>query len=461
MSRGRVALIAAGVAPAVFMLFLSVGRAAATSGTGGSHAPKTPIQHLVVVMQENHTFDNYFGTYPGADGIPAGAAMPVNPAKGPQPAVRPFHIGDRSIKDLSHTVQSATIALNGGRMNGFVRAQNLVGSSGTQSMGHYDGTDVPFYWNVADRYVLFDHFFTSALGGSFMNHVYWVAGGPGNATQTVPAGGLRVTTIFDRLQKAGVSWKFYIENYDPSITYRTLTRTMNANRASQATWCPLLDIARFIDNPALRSHIVDLSQYYTDLRDGTLPQVSYIVPSGSSEHPPGSLKAGQRKVGGLVNALIGSRAWKSSAFMVSYDDWGGWYDHVRPPKRDMNGDGFRAPALLVSPYARAHFIDHTTLDFTSILKFIEQNWNVAPLSRLDATAGSMMGAFDFSQPPRPASVIPLDRTAASPPASTGRKAILYPAYAVVGVISLTLIAWALFRPTRRPASGSLHWDGGS
>ena len=160
----------------------------------------------------------------------------------------------------------------------------------------------------SDLYVLFDHFFSSSLGGSFLNHVYWVGAGAGNATQSVPIGGLKLTTIFDRLQQAGVSWKFYVQNYDPTITYRTLPHLTNANRASQAVWCPLLDIPRFLDDPALRSHIVGLSQYYSDLRDGTLPAVAYIAPSGASEHPPGSLATGQRFVHGLVNALMMSRS---------------------------------------------------------------------------------------------------------------------------------------------------------
>jgi len=421
----------------------------ASSATGhrSSHAPTTPIKHFVVLLQENHTFDNYFGTYPGADGIPRGVCMPVNPAHGPRPCVRPFHIGYRAIVDLDHSELSARHDLSGGKMDGFVGAQRLRSIDAKQAMGYYNGSDLPFYWNMADRYVLFDHFFSSALGGSFINHVYWMAGQTGNSSDSVPHGGLKVTTIFDRLQQAGLSWKVYVQNYDPSITYRTLRGLANPNRASQAVWVPLLDIPRFLDNPALRPHIVDLSQYYRDLRDGTLPDVAYIAPSGASEHPPGSLATGQRFVRGLVNAMMASEEWSSSAFMMAYDDWGGWYDHVKPPHRDAHGDGFRVPAMLVSPYAREHVIIHTDLDFTSMLKFIEQNWRLRPLTRLDATAGSMMGAFNFRQAPRVPDIIPQLRATPPKPVNPARDPLLYGLYGV-GVsfaVGIVLFAWKTSR----------------
>jgi phospholipase C len=420
--------------------------AAATAG-GGAHSPATPIHHFVVLLQENHTFDNYFGTYPGADGFPKHVCVPANPAAGPRPCVRPFHIGNRSIIDLDHSQSSALMDLGHGRMNGFVRAQSIRTGDGAQAMGYYNASDIPLYWNVADRYVLFDHFFSADLGGSFLNHVYWIAAGAGNASQSIPPGGLRLTTIFDRLQQAGVSWKFYVQNYDPAINYRTVPHLKNPNRASQAVWCPLLDIPRFLDNPALRSHIVGLSQYYSDLRRGTLPAVAYIAPSGASEHPPGSLATGQRFVHGLVNALMMSRSWDSSAFLEAYDDWGGWYDHVLPPTRNGHADGFRVPAVLISAYARRHYVDHTGLDFMSMLKFVEQNWHLRPLTRLDASAGSMMGAFDFRQAPRKPAIIPLQRTAA-PPGRTVRDVVLYILYSLGVVFAAALIVMAVRH--RRP-----------
>lgn len=229
------------------------------------------------------------------------------------------------------------------------------------------------------------------------------------------------------------------------------TRTRNVGRSRQLTdrgsqivWVPPLDYARYLDNPKLFSHIVDMSQYYCDLNRGRLPEVAYIAPSGSSEHPPGSIQAGERFVRAIMNALIESKYWKKSAFMWSYDDWGGWYDHVKPPKVDKFGYGFRAPALLVSPYARHAYTDHTTLDFTSIRKFIEENWNLKPLTMRDARASSLMGAFDFSQTPRARAIVPALR-GIKPPATPNRS-IINPAYILAFVLTLALIFFASRRP---------------
>ncbi len=434
---------------AAALLILTVAAAPAVSASTSSHAARTPIKHFIVVMQENHTFDNYFGTYPGANGIPAGTRMPLDAGAVSPTYATPFHIGGGAATDLNHSISAATMAYHGGRMDGFSKAQDL-GLPAKQVMGYYNGSDLPLYWNMADRYVLFDRFFSSARGGSLINHYYWVAAGIGGANGSSISRPLDVTTIFDRLQQAGVSWKFYVQNYDPRVTYKTLPPASVANAGSQTVWVPLLDIPRFVNDPRLSSHIVDLSQYFTDLRNGTLPQVAYIVPSGASEHPPGSLMAGQQYVSSLLNSLMASSAWSSSAFMLAYDDWGGWYDHVPPPHRDANGNGFRVPALLVSPYARRHFIDHTTLDFTSILAFIERNWNLRPLTRLDATSQSIGGAFDFNQSPRPAAFIPLSRSGSPAHATTVRDLALYSLYGIGALLAVgfLLVANGLVRRGR-------------
>lgn len=383
---------------------------AAQADTAGQPAqPKTPIQHLVVLMQENHTFDNYFGTYPGADGIPSGVRMPVDPKNPSAGYVEPWHLGNTTITDLSHSSATWADQFNKGKMDGFVSALMQRNQDGRIAMGYYDDRDLPYYWNLADNYVLFDRFFSSATDGSFGNHMYWVAAIPpvtdrGRALSEKLAG---VPTIFDRLQEAGVSWKFYVQNYDPSITYRNVGNA--GNRASQVVWVPLLNFDRFLDKPELFSHIVDLSQYYQDVRDGTLPAVAYIIPSGASEHPPQYPASGERFTKTLLQELMRSSAWSSSAFMVMYDDWGGWYDHVSPPQVDKYGLGARVPVILVSPYARKGFIDHTQLDFTSVLKFIEANWGLATLAERDARANNFLTAFDFAQAPRQAVFLPAER----------------------------------------------------
>ena len=401
---------------------------------------KTPIQHFVVLMQENHTFDNYFGTYPGANGIPQGTCMPVNPLdKKNTECIEPFHIGDRPIDDLDHSLSTFNFQYNDGKMNGFVYALNQRNQNGAMAMGYYDDRDLPYYWNLADEYVLFDNFFSSDHGGSFANHMYWASAHPGG-DEFAKNGYADIETIFDRLEERGVSWKFYVQNYDPQITYRTLSQ-ISGNRASQVIWVPLLNIDRFLDDPKLSSHIVDLNQYFVDLENGTLPEVAYIAPSGASEHPPGSIRSGQKFVKSLIQALMRSDAWDSSAFLLLYDDWGGWYDHVAPPQVDKNGYGMRVPALLISSYARRGHIDSTLLDFTSVLKFIEENWDIKPLAARDAQAKSFMSAFDFSMSPREPAFIPFERVVKEERVEP-RRVVIYAAYGGALAFAALLMIWA-------------------
>jgi phospholipase C len=424
---------------------------AKASSTQAAVQPKTPIQHLLVLMQENHTFDNYFGTYPGADGLPNNVQMPVDPAKPAAGVVTPWHIGTSTITDLSHNAATYLDQFDNGKMDGFVSALNKRNQDGRQAMGYYDDRDIPYYWNLAENYVLFDHFFSSAKDGSFANHMYWVA-----AANPQPANGLdlatilgNVPTIFDRLQAAGISWKFYVENYDPSITYRNLAT--QGNRESQVIWVPLLNFDRFIDDPTLSSHIVDLNQYYVDLQQNTLPAVAYIVPSGASEHPPQSPTSGERNVKNLLQELMRSSSWNSSAFMLLYDDWGGWYDHVVPPQVDQDGYGGRVPGLLISPYARKGFIDSTQLDFTSILKFIEDNWNISSLTTRDANANNFLSAFDFNQAPREASFLAATTANAEAAKKAPNKAIFL-TYGLALLLAVLAIVFAYYRRLRSRVS---------
>ncbi len=417
------------------------GMVAAAPG-GDTHQAKTPIQHLMVLLQENHTFDNYFGTYPGADGLPLNTTMPIdlkNPAAG---TIQPWHIGNSTITDLSHTANTFKGQYDKGKMDGFVSYLNGINQNGQLSMGYYDGTDIPYYWNLADNYVLFDRFFSSASDGSFANHMYWVAGVSPVALRGQKLADIlaNVPTIFDRLQAAGVSWKFYVENYDPEITYRN--QIAAGNKASQVIWVPLLNFDRFIDDPNLSSHIVDLNQYYVDLQHGTLPAVSFMVPSGASEHPPQKPVTGERTVKNLIQELMRSSSWDSSAFMLLYDDWGGWYDHVTPPQVDNFGYGLRVPALLVSPYARKGYIDNTQLDFTSILKFVEENWNITPLASRDTAASNFLEAFDFEMSPRSPVFISSARVNNGATAKRDPSSIIYTTYGLALLVSVLVIGFA-------------------
>jgi phospholipase C len=280
--------------------------------------------------------------------------------------------------------------------------------------------------------------FSSDHGGSFANHMFWVSGQQGGSRVT-SEGYDDILTIFDRLEEGGISWKFYVQNYDPGINYRT-AHLISGNRASQIIWVPVLNIARFLDDPELSSHIVDLSEYFTDLENGTLPAVAYIAPAGASEHPPGSIRSGQKFVKSLIQALMRSSAWDSSALMVTYDDWGGWYDHVNPPQVDEHGFGMRVPAFMVSAYAKRGHIDKTVLDFTSIMKFIEENWDIEPLAERDANANNFLTAFDFSVPPREPVFIPFERVVKEERVEP-RRYVIYAAYGGALVLGVLMFIW--------------------
>jgi phospholipase C len=332
-------------------------------------------------------------------------------------------------------------------MDGFVSAQAAVGSDAGLAMGHYDERDVPFSWNIAEAYVTFDHFFSSARGGSVWNHMFWVAGAAGSETDAIPAEGFGdLPTIFDRLEGAGVSWKFYVQNYDPTITYRNHQGMID--RGSQVARAPLLAFGRFLDDPRLFGRIADLSEYYVDLEQGTLPAVSYIVPAGGGAHTAASIRAAEQLGGSVINALTRSTAWPTSMLLWTYSGWGGWYDHMVPPQVDSHGYGFRVPAVLVSPYARKGFVDHTQLDYASIVRFITDNWELPALAARDATAETFVGAFDFANPGRPPAFASSTREA-STTRREPQRAIIFVVYGIALIGALTLIGVAVQR-SRRP-----------
>ena len=442
------------------------------------------IQHVVFLMQENHTFDNYFFAFPGVDqpqgpdcqpnwiptpvpvakpspsptASPSPGASPTaspTPSSTPRPTPAPtavpsatdcyvrFHLSSHRTVDLNHSTEAALRAFDGGKMDGFAAAQAQYNLPTELATGYYDGTDLPIYYNLASDYVLAQRFFSSAMGSSEINHMYSIAARGGGA---LPSGGYDFPTIFDRLQAAGVSWKFYVQNYDPAITF--LSSDPANKKVAQLIWAPLLNFSRFVKDPALSSHIVDLQQYYKDLADGQLPAVAYLVPSGLSEHPPGDITAGQSFAVTTVTSLMRSSAWNSSLFTLTWDDWGGWYDHVAPPQVDADGYGFRVPAIIVSPYARHGTIDNTTYDFTSVLRFIEDNWSLQPLTARDATANSIANALDLSQPPAPP-IFPAQTYPVTTTVDSTNRPTLLALYAGVVAFAIICGAFLLLRPRRR------------
>ncbi len=408
---------------------------------------KSPIQHAIFLMGDGRSFDTMFGTYPGADGIPADVCMPADPASPTGPCFPPLWVGDRTVPRFGQSSAVFATQYNTGKMNGFIHGQPAAGSEAPLVMGHYDERDVPFSWNVADAYVLFDRFFSSTTGGNLQNRMAWVTGTTGTAQAAIPSAGFGdLPTIFDRLEAAGIDWKFYVQNYDRTVTFRNLQAMID--RPGQVERVPLLAFSRFLDDPRLRDHIVDLSQYYRDLDQGTLPAVSYIAPAGGGASTPTSVRASERLGQSLINALTRSTTWGSSMLLWTYDGWGGWYDHVAPPQIDSNSYGFRVPALLVSPFARRGYVDATPLDFTSMVRFVTTNWGLQPLAAGDPSAQAFMDAFDFANAGRPPVFLDATRDPAAG-RTEPKRAIIFLAYGLALVAAVALIVVAAMR-TRRP-----------
>lgn len=347
--------------------------ASAGSGTASPGPVSSAITKIVVVLQENHTFDNYFGTYPGADGT-LGKRILLPTAAGGPPSQAPAHSPTLMPTDLTHNWASAHADYDGGKMDGFVYSE---GSAGT--LAYFDRTDVPRYWAVADRYVLCDRYFTSVMSESAPNHLFLVAGTCGGLRDDRVPATIAVPPIFASLDSRGVPWKVY-----------GFTRWYESFEYVQRT-------------PSARARFAPATQFATDVANGTLADVSWVIgAAGGTEHPPASVQTGQNAVAdGVINLLGGSPYWPSLALFVTWDDFGGFYDHVAPPQVDAFGYGFRVPCLVISPFARPGFLDHTVNDHTSILKFIETRYSLPALSTRDAQANALSEAFEFGAPARP------------------------------------------------------------
>jgi len=418
----------------------------ASNAAAAENTPEIPINHIVYIIQENITFDHYFGTYPGADGIPGDLKLALRP--GDKPEVAPFHLNKTSLPhDLNHSWQAALEAYDGGKMDGFLWAEwpralryywqgevpdinpgEVQPVSGLSEAGaplfdpntrdgqlsgkkpksapagrppdwvlntvsYYDYHEIPNYWEYARRYTLCDRFFSSLTGPSEPNHLYTVAAQSGGLVNNPgPAiahkdGVYNFKTAAELLDSNGITWKYYDEKPNPRL---------------HSLWNPLPGFKNFSPDSALMKNVVSLADFFTDIKNARLPSVCWIVPTGpDSEHPPWDSARGMWHVTGLVNAIMNSPYWKDTAIIITWDDFGGFYDHVAPPKVDRYGYGFRVPALVISPYARAGFVDHTQFDFTSPLKLIETRFNLPALTDRDRAANDMLSCFDFKQQPLP------------------------------------------------------------
>lgn len=390
--------------------------------------PDHPIKHIIVMLQENRTFDNYFGVLgayraskvPGAspsdiDGFNPNTALKTKTGK----LVKPYHYqtvcmeNDNFAWNESHIdmdLQSPDTFMNtdftGAKflMDKFTQTVNTTTKdpNGTRQMGHYDQTDLPYYYELATQFATSDRFFSSVPSNTIPNRMYMFTGTSfGHTVNATPgAGGWTQETIFRALNDAGVSWRYYYQDSDIYLS----------------------DFADYYRSD-IKPKVYNISNWYSVLAsptaDDDLPQVVFIERAGATgldEHPDNNVQSGAALVQKIVSALMNSAAWQSSVFVLTYDEGGGLYDHVPPfqvpPPDDIapilkSGDvkgkfnlsGFRVPLMVVSPWVKPHFVSHKPRELTSILKLIESTFDVPPLTKRDASADDMSEFFDFTQPP--------------------------------------------------------------
>jgi phospholipase C len=425
------------------------------------------IRHVVVIMQENRSFDSYFGTYPRADGIPMRNGVPkvCLPDPATHRCVRPFHDTQDRNGGGPHDHIDAMRDIDHGRMDGFIRQERaglLRACRGANDpectahrlhqqkpdvMGYHDWREIPNYWTYARYFVLQDHMFQPDTSWSLPSHLFLVSGwsarcsrkgDPSSCQNAIQSPGAPPGEIQDPsgavpdyawtdltylLAQHHVSWRYYVmSGGDPDCADDEMICPAVAQRArTPGIWNPLPWFDTVHHDHQLRN-IAPYDRFLRAAANGTIPAVSWITPSQEvSEHPPGVVSKGQAYVTKTINAVMRSPEWSSTAIFLSWDDWGGFYDHVVPPHIDENGYGLRVPGLVISPYARHGYIDHQVLSFDAYLKFIEDDFlgsaridpttDGRPDPRPDVrenvrTLGNLAADFDFDQAPRPPLLLP-------------------------------------------------------
>jgi phospholipase C len=431
------------------------------------------IRHVVIIMQENRSFDSYFGTYPGADGIPGLAGNPGTVPCLPDPhrghCITPYHDTRANNWGGPHTHASSTADIAGGDMNGFIiQAEKGQAKACKQFdapacsahrkkpdvMGYHDGHEIPNYWSYAANYVLQDHMFESDSSWSLPEHLYLLSGwsahcksakpvscrgavqNPGspphtplNPTNTPPH--FAWTDLTYLLHLYGVSWRYYVQQggQPDCANDQMFCAPIPQNSWTPGIWNPLPYFDDVHADGQL-SNVEGLGKFFPALAANALPAVSWIVPGDrDSEHPPNSVSKGESYVTGIINSIMRSPEWSSTAIFLCWDDWGGFYDHVKPPKVDGQGYGMRVPAMVISPYARSGYVDHQTLSQDAYLKFIEddflygQRLNPKTDGRSDPRPdvrenepilGNLANDFNFNRKPLPPMILPLHPAVSTP-----------------------------------------------
>jgi phospholipase C len=399
----------------------------------GARAPNdVPIQHIIVVVMENHPYDNLFGTYclnvgphcpDPANGIPSGTCVPYYPNSTASGCIAPYPFTKSQLvtADPPHEWNATLGSIDGGKMDGFYVAER----TGIAPFGYYNGTTLPDYWDMAQEYALGDHLYSSALSYSLPNHWYLLAGqAPPEAVNTsVLLGGWTAKhdylnhanatrTVQDLLNNSpSTTWKYYDSSLE---SYQTAISSPYASGA-YAYWNPLA--ARYESYTSwYYSHFVPRSQFFADASNGMIPAVSWIIPDASfSDHPPANLSAGESFVASIIDAVAASTEWSSTAIFLTWDDYGGFYDHVAPPRIDPLGLSFRVPMIVISPYTPAGLVVHSEMYFESLLRFIEWRFNLGCLTARDCGAPLPLAYFDFGAPPRSPVFFPTTASAATYP----------------------------------------------
>ena len=383
----------------------------------------TPIKHVVFVIKENRTFDNMFGLFPGANGVTVG--MDQGEARVLTPAV------DRLEMDIRHCYDCALQAWNEGEMDGFATISDTADEF---AYTQYQPGDLPNYWHWASSYVLGDNFFASAQGPSFPNHLYTIAAQSGGTHENVyqdidelrerhQGTGLfkawgcdsmedgyavvvdsegvkkKVPPCFDfltegdLLSEAKIPWAYYAATQYQNGYLWSAYDAIRHVRENEAYW---------------QTHIFPVDAFAEQAHAGLLPPVTWVTPRFElSEHPEYSMCHGENWTTEIVNAIMRSPEWDSTAIFITWDDYGGFYDHVPPPQVDDFGFGIRVPLLVISPYAKEGFVSHELGEFSSVLRFVEDNWGLTQLTHRDHDATPLLSAFDFEQGPRPPDPLPL------------------------------------------------------
>ncbi len=396
-------------------------------GPGSTH-----INHVITVVMENRVYDTYFGQYctvlgpycsSTGNGIPPGTCVPNSPGNVSGPCTVPFAFNATQLQtnDMEHDWLSGRLAWNNGSMNGFYNAE----ASGSEPFGHYNGSTIPIYWDMAEEYAISDNLFAGNLSYSLPNHWDLIGGGAPAVTAYSYLGGSGdrglylnesngTATVEDLLNGTGISWKYYDWSLWP---YGRATQNLNVvgNGSAYNYWNPMAARAESYSS-WYDAHFVPRNDFFSDARDGTLPAISWVIPSfDASDHAPANVSAGEAWVASVVNAVEASPDWSSTAIFIVWDDYGGWYDHVAPPRLYGNLLSFRSPAIVIGPYAKENYISHTFLDFFSLLHFVEWRFHLGCLTALDCTAPLPFDFFNFNQTARAPWYFPVDWTQATYP----------------------------------------------